>query len=253
MPEKLPPELTAISDAHTTRPSVPNPSHSSPFHRMPPKQDSPFNASSPGLLLAKGSINGISCTILFDDGAELCYLASQFTKKNDIPIKESPYDSHMANGSLSQTSQTQDSLEISFSGFSEQRRFAVCPLYSYDVILGKTWHSKFNPDICYRENLIKFHNGERKFTVNATLKKCNKLISANSLMKDVRRKHPVFAILLRSQEKKIPVNSISSPIPSNIKEIVDEYVDVFPNELPSGLPPERSHDFKIELEPGSIP
>ena len=129
----------------------------------------------------------------------------------------------------------------------------MCLLYSYDVILGKNWHSIFKPDICYRENLIKFHNGGRKVTFNPTLKKCNQLISANYLMQDVRKKHPVFAVMLRLQEKKIPVNSIYSSIPSKIIEILDEYIDVFPNELYSGLSPERSQDSKIELEPGSNP
>ncbi len=40
---------------------------------------------------------------------------------------------------------------------------------------------------------------------------------------------------------------------SGIKEVLSKYEDVFPETLPPGLPPERSVEMKIDLEPGSMP
>ncbi len=40
---------------------------------------------------------------------------------------------------------------------------------------------------------------------------------------------------------------------SGIKEVLSKYEDVFPETLPPGLPPERSVEMKIDLEPGSKP
>jgi hypothetical protein len=34
---------------------------------------------------------------------------------------------------------------------------------------------------------------------------------------------------------------------------LDEFADVFPEDLPKGLTPQRSHDFKIELQPDALP
>jgi hypothetical protein len=38
-----------------------------------------------------------------------------------------------------------------------------------------------------------------------------------------------------------------------VKPLLEEFVDVFPDDLPKGLPPQRSHDFKIELKPDASP
>jgi hypothetical protein len=38
-----------------------------------------------------------------------------------------------------------------------------------------------------------------------------------------------------------------------VEKLLDEFSDVFPEDLPKGLPPRRSHDFKIELHPGITP
>lgn len=47
--------------------------------------------------------------------------------------------------------------------------------------------------------------------------------------------------------------SSSSSSPSEEEQIMQEYADVFRSELPKQLPPHRSHDHRIELEPGSTP
>ena len=55
-------------------------------------------------------------------------------------------------------------------------------------------------------------------------------------------------------ETKSRENGNSAEIPNaSIRNLVAEYHDVFPEELPAGLPPERSIDHKIELIPGSSP
>ena len=48
--------------------------------------------------------------------------------------------------------------------------------------------------------------------------------------------------------KKLPEN-----LPDGLKEVLVAYQDVFPKSLPSGLPPKRTVDHRIELEPGAPP
>ena len=43
------------------------------------------------------------------------------------------------------------------------------------------------------------------------------------------------------------------PIHSDASHIISEFKDVFPDDLPSGLPPQREIDHRIELEPGQNP
>ena len=44
-----------------------------------------------------------------------------------------------------------------------------------------------------------------------------------------------------------------TPFPREVKDILVEFSDVFPKELPTGLPPKRAVDHRIELLPGTEP
>lgn len=58
----------------------------------------------------------------------------------------------------------------------------------------------------------------------------------------VRRLHAISA----KDAEEAPLNALR-------KEMLEEFRDVFPDELPSGLPPSREVDHKIELVPGAVP
>ena len=48
-----------------------------------------------------------------------------------------------------------------------------------------------------------------------------------------------------------PVPNESQPLPPSILQLLTEFADVFPESLPLGLPPQRSFEHEIDLEPGS--
>ncbi|GJP56485.1 hypothetical protein CLOM_g15552 [Closterium sp. NIES-68] len=49
------------------------------------------------------------------------------------------------------------------------------------------------------------------------------------------------------------INKLCDSVPDDLAKIIREYPEIFPDDLPSGLPPERPQDHKIELEPGAQP
>ncbi|GJP43588.1 hypothetical protein CLOM_g3032 [Closterium sp. NIES-68] len=49
------------------------------------------------------------------------------------------------------------------------------------------------------------------------------------------------------------INKLCDSVPDDLAKIIREYPEIFPVDLPSGLPPERPQDDKIELEPGAQP
>ncbi|GJP80063.1 hypothetical protein CLOP_g10298 [Closterium sp. NIES-67] len=49
------------------------------------------------------------------------------------------------------------------------------------------------------------------------------------------------------------INKLCASVPDDLAKIIREYPEIFPDDLPSGLPPERPQDHKIELEPGAQP
>ncbi|CAI7765520.1 unnamed protein product [Closterium sp. NIES-54] len=42
-------------------------------------------------------------------------------------------------------------------------------------------------------------------------------------------------------------------VPPELQELLKWYAGIFPDDLPEGLPPQRAHDHRIELEPGAQP
>ena len=45
--------------------------------------------------------------------------------------------------------------------------------------------------------------------------------------------------------------SSPTPIPPELRSLIDQYKDVFPNELPPGLPPVRGIEHHIYIVPGA--
>ena len=59
-----------------------------------------------------------------------------------------------------------------------------------------------------------------------------------------------FLLIALGPEESSSKKQVLSP---EMKSLLEEYCDVFPDELPAGLPPSRSVDHAIELEPGTTP
>ncbi|GJP47904.1 hypothetical protein CLOM_g7077 [Closterium sp. NIES-68] len=58
---------------------------------------------------------------------------------------------------------------------------------------------------------------------------------------------------LRNSNEATDINKLCASVPDDLPRIIREYPEIFPDDLPSGLPPERPQDHKIELEPGTQP
>ena len=44
-----------------------------------------------------------------------------------------------------------------------------------------------------------------------------------------------------------------TPYPKQVQSILDDFSDIFPRDSPTGLPPKRNIDHRIELVPGAEP
>lgn len=211
---------------------------------------SPFDTPSIGLLLATIRINGRKCTALIDNGSEISYLSKSICKQLNLSTVKTNYEAEMANGSITVLQETdEDGVTVQIDDFQEQRRFAICPLFGYDVILGKNWLFEHNPYVNHRTNEITFSKGDLMITMKADIKKTDKLITVNNISKALRNKLPVFALTPREIKPDV-VETTKDP---RLQRLLEEYEDLFPEKLPSGLPPHRDQDFQIELVPNATP
>jgi hypothetical protein len=138
---------------------------------------------------------------------------------------------------------------LKIEGYSEYLYLATCPLSSFDVILGKQWLSKYNPLIFHKTNQIAFHFEDKSIRIQADLERHKSLVSASTFARAIRRGYNIFALLLNSDHPSM-TSTVFTP---TVKTLLDEFADVLPDDLPKGLPPQRSHDFVIELQPDASP
>jgi hypothetical protein len=160
---------------------------------------SAFETPHPGLLVAKGFVNSAPCKILFDNGAEISYLSNRLAKHLQVETKEATQHATFADGTSTPLHQTVVPVNLRIEGYTESIYLAVCPLSSYDVILGKQWLSKYDPIISHKTNEITFQFQNQNFTIQADLKLHKSLVSANTFCRVIRRGYKTFALLLKHE------------------------------------------------------
>jgi hypothetical protein len=67
---------------------------------------------------------------------------------------------------------------MQIADYTDSLPCAVCPLASYDVILGKQWLSVHDPRISHRTNKLTFECRGNMVTINENLERHKSLISA---------------------------------------------------------------------------
>ena len=229
-----------------------------PTDSVPEVVPSPFEAPERGLLLSTASVNGTTCKVLFDDGAPINVMSRRLARSLRIETRETDFAADMPDGRSHILAATVQPLRIKIGAYEERLHFAVCELHAYDIILGKKWRDDKQPAINYKHNKISFRFKHKNITIRATLKKPGNVICRQRLARDVKHQVPVYAIFLNGLEPEgdIGINSVevnSSQQSRELARLLEEYKDIFPNELPPGLPPERSQEFKINLDKDAVP
>ena len=141
--------------------------------------------------------------------------------------------------------------------YQDKVTFFVTKLKLYNVILGKSWLEKYNPLIDWRTNEIQLKIKNKCIVLQAGTKKKqlgNYLnpITATQLKKMALESELFLIVVDTSVINNVEVGN-DSVDNEDLKKLLREYADVFPQDLPSGLPPSRSVDHKIEIIPGSHP
>jgi hypothetical protein len=142
-------------------------------------------------------VNSAPCKILFDNGAEISYLSNRLAKHPHVETKEANQHATFADGTSTPLHQTIVPVNLKIEGYTEATYLAVCPLSSYDVILGKQWLSKYDPMISHKTNEITFQFQNQNVTIHADLERHKSLVSASTFSRVIRRGYKTFALLLK--------------------------------------------------------
>ena len=243
--------------ATSTAPTATPVSMSNKFHGLPleepllPEENPQFNdepsevhvaggletstASGPKdheLLRLNGKSNGRKAHMLLDSGSTHDFVSAEFVRRYKIPTKpgKGTFKVTLADGTSSDHQhQVTQQVKVVVRDFSEQRRFTILPTCSVDVILGKPWLTRHNPDINFRTNEIVLNSDslpvsqEELMISSDSPCKCN-IISGKQARHELRAGGQGYLTMVYRNEENAGCSKAT-----DMKELPCEYSDVFPS------------------------
>ena len=217
-------------------------------------QESAFAQPYPGVYSTTGLVNSKHARILLDDAAVVNFISSDFVQSHKIPVKTSlGHAAEFADGTQMPLSETRDSVTLCLGSHQENVRCAVGHLAQYDIILGKQWHAHNRVRKIPETNEVSIEFGA-PFTTLGDVEPLDSvqpsvdIISRNGLAKCLRKKEPVYAVILQHVSTKdksldFSLNALDTRNSAKdrlVQDALAEFKDVFPSELPPGLPPKTT-------------
>ena len=210
----------------------------------------------PGQLMKLAAVvDKNKAVVMVDSGSTGDFISEEFVHRNKLVSRcyEKPKQVWLADGKEHIVRSYVES-RVKLGDLTEKIELAVIPLAGYDVIVGIPWLKRHSPVIDWSTNTVKVRiNGELcKLPQHIeTSTPVLELVSRLQAVRDFQKGEQMYLAIVRpvedgNSEKKLALSSEAS-------KIVKEFEDVFPEDLPKALPPNRTVDHKIELQPGQQP
>src|SRR6266446_6539280 len=179
-------------------------------------------ATSSDLIKLVSKINkNITASIMVDGGSTGNFISTTFVEQHHLPTQalKPPRIVHSYDGT-ERLCDKQSIVRVDVGQhYSESLSLPVIPL-AYDIIFGLPWLRRHNPLIDWRTGSV---------TLDSQL------------------------LPVEQQSTSCSTIELVSAINPRTTSLLAEFKDVFPDDLPSGLPPRRDIDRRIEMVPDSAP
>jgi transposase InsO family protein len=246
------------------------------------RAEGPMSSSStPSLFTVNGVIGGHLVTALIDSGCDVeCVLSIHCAERLGLARSPSLLKAERWDGSLSPLEVVKQPLTLNLGGQLDCEGLTPYCAESlpFDLILGLEWLRKYNPRINWKSDTLLVYDNSQRRCVHISAQKSsmhvpNYVITPKQLKRSARKGATVFLVQLHHVGMRGPTRESASvghttgmgpsgtsstgsaeeEIPSALQFLLEQYTDVFPDELPNGLPPERSVKLNIDLLPGTKP
>ena len=211
------------------------------------------------LLKYSGTVKGLPAVILVDSGSTCNFVSRAFVHRHQLRTDPllAVSQVRMANGAVEKLQEQLRGVRLQIQGYHQTLNLVVLPNLDVDVILGKPWLACHQALVNWRTNEISFTFNKVKFCLHPDVcpDSClslhsNLFYSASEVQAAMDDGASVFLVDVHHQ---VLLTDASAELDSLKMPLVQEFKDVFPDDLPTGLPPPRSVDHRIEVTPGSHP
>lgn len=224
------------------------------------------------LLIYEGTIRGAPAKILVDGGATAHFVDASFVTKHRLStVGKSTADAvRLADGTVLHSTQVMPATPFSMGSYRDNATLHVVQLRGFDMVLGKPWLARFNPDIDWAHNILRLSHKGVKHTLRPpvdweALPNREQFLSAiqmKRLLKPKRRNQSgvkAYLAVIKDAEGNLPKDATAeereAAIQAAIHKVVEEFADVVSKD-PDFKPPypePRSVDHAIHTETDKPP
>ncbi|CAI7769800.1 unnamed protein product [Closterium sp. NIES-53] len=131
-------------------------------------------------------------------------------------------------------------------------------LDGHDILLGRDWLRRYNPRIDWTTGSCTVRSSGNWVELPRWQSPESSTVHVNAITmkRAVAAGADVYAVGIRIVEeadKPSDFQKLLVAVPSELQELLKRFPGIFPDDLPEGLPPQRAHNHRIELEPGAQP
>jgi len=197
----------------------------------------------------QGTLAGVPATFLVDSGASANFVSRAFVRRHRLPLShDGPAPTvRLADGSRKPSSGRLKAAAVEIGEYADDRwTFTVLDLCGFDVVLGKTWLNDLQPLVDWSSNVLRFvHRGFPVRLADDRPSLPSNLLTAAQFMAAMRAGEDCFLTMVKPD-----VVPTTNGLEDELQPILTEFADVLGG-LPPGLPPLRSVNHAIPLEPGA--
>ncbi|CAI5460826.1 unnamed protein product [Closterium sp. Yama58-4] len=143
------------------------------------------------------------------------------------------------------------SLQLHIGALRWKPTLPITNIKGLDFILGRDFLKRFNPEIDWVNSKVCIYNNGKRIELRSwtdtgdvpetTLARFERTVNESNT--------GYLALVMAAAEEEKP----SSELPAAVKEVLEQYKDIMPDDLPTGVPPARTHEHEIVEEPGAKP
>lgn len=200
------------------------------------------------------------CNILVDSGCEEVVISKSYADKLQLTREKTNLSAELWDRTLVPMDICSQNLNIRIGKATINVRPYIVDWIAYDLILGKAWLSEANPLINWKLNRILLREGDRLLTLDAEYRKhgdarLTYMLTSKQFARLTRKqKSAIYHVVVKPFKEELKrTGEGPEEKDRNVEQLLEEYKDVFPQELPKGLPPERSVEMTINLETDAKP
>ncbi|XP_074278564.1 uncharacterized protein LOC141602156 [Silene latifolia] len=243
----------------------PDTGHSLVLWRVMHSQPAPLEANQRSMIFrSRWTVQERVCNLIIDGGSCTNVASTIMVSKLSLLTQEhpSPYKLRWLNKGSEVRVHKQCIVPFSIGKvYKDEVLCDVVHMDTYHLLLGRPWEFDRNTTHQGKENVYSFKHNGKKVTltplppnqrgygspnmpeeVNGVL-----FLSEAAMIKEIKQEQPVLFLLSRE------INTEESTgVPAEVQPLIQKYKEVFPAELPSGLPPLRGIEHRIDLVPGSV-